>query len=175
MVEFRASLVESKTNLTWKTATEINNDYFTVEKSMDGKSFHEIGQIDGNGTKTNNSAYHFTDPTPASGINYYRLLQVDTDGQFDYSKIVSVDFDGNRRAVLFPTSTSNRLTLQLCQPLSSRGELLILDNFGRQIRRVPVESDSQNLILNVSDLAPGSYFLSINWNVRPEILRFSKI
>lgn len=175
LVEFRAALVERKTNLAWRTASEINNDYFAIEKSKDGRDFQEIGQLEGRGTTSEAAEYRFTDPTPTPGINYYRLRQVDTDGQFAFSKIVTVDFTGNARAVLFPTTTSNWLTLQPGQPISSSGELLILDSFGRQLRRETFEFDTQNLKLNVADLAPGTYFLCVNWNARPEMLRFSKI
>ena len=73
--------------LTWKTADELNNEGFFIERSFDAIDFKEIGHVLGNGTTNSISEYSFNDHNPGSKINYYRLRQVDFDGQFDYSEI----------------------------------------------------------------------------------------
>ncbi|WP_284284562.1 T9SS type A sorting domain-containing protein [Portibacter lacus] len=85
---------DSKINgvqLNWISSSEINNDYFEVERSVDGVNFETIGKVDGNGSSSMEHSYSFTDRSSLMVSNYYRLRQVDYDGSFSYSKIISVD------------------------------------------------------------------------------------
>ena len=75
-------------DLQWVTASEINNDYFTVEKSTNGIDFKEMTDINGRGTTTLHSFYNWADESPNDGLNYYRLLQVDFNGDKSYSDII---------------------------------------------------------------------------------------
>lgn len=76
--------------LEWKTAIEENNEGFSVERSADGMLFEEIGWVNGNGTTTDQKSYLFEDTNALEGNNYYRLKQIDYDGNFEYSEIISV-------------------------------------------------------------------------------------
>lgn len=87
LVYFKASASASSTTLNWKTSSELNNDYFSIERSEDGRSFYEIGTVDGNGTTTEERLYSFTDHAPIAQVEYYRLKQIDFDGAFEYSKV----------------------------------------------------------------------------------------
>ena len=111
LVTFKAVETESGVNLEWETASEQNNDYFEIQKSANGMDFNAIGEIDGSGTTNEHHYYSFLDPKPYQGINYYRLKQVDFDGQFTYSNIVFVDiqyFGGKKFGfVLYPNPTTN--------------------------------------------------------------------
>ena len=80
----------STVKLTWATASELNNDFFTVEKSQDSKNFEAIGTVAGAGNSNTLLTYQFTDTKLPTGTQYYRVKQTDFDGQFDYSDIVSV-------------------------------------------------------------------------------------
>lgn len=83
-------VVKKKENLnmiSWTTASEKNNDYFSVEKSPDAINFIEIKKITGAGNSIQNVDYSILDDSPKNGINYYRLKQVDFNGQFKYSNI----------------------------------------------------------------------------------------
>ncbi len=75
----------------WSTATETNNDYFVVERSLDMVTFTNIGTVDGAGNSTTILNYNFKDITPQPALNYYRLKQIDFNGDASYSTIVSVD------------------------------------------------------------------------------------
>jgi hypothetical protein len=82
LIEFTAKVEnENQVALSWKTTAEINNDYFIVERSRDGVVFEEVDRINGNGTTTEMSSYQTTDYDPFKGISYYRLRQVDYDGE----------------------------------------------------------------------------------------------
>lgn len=94
-VEFASFLAENKkthTLLNWTTSTEINNDYFIVQHSLDGKHFEDLEYVKGNGTTSTVQYYRYEHGTPAQSVNYYRLKQVDYDGTTDYSDIVSVRY-----------------------------------------------------------------------------------
>ncbi|HKR03688.1 MAG TPA: hypothetical protein VJY62_03560 [Bacteroidia bacterium] len=95
---FSASpLPEKEVQLEWITASEINNDYFLIEKSMDGMYFEQVARIKGAGNSTITSNYTFTDKHGSdSRILYYRLKQVDYNGNSDFSKIVPVTFTGQK-------------------------------------------------------------------------------
>ena len=81
-----------KVKLEWTTATEIDNDYFTIERSLDGYQWEAIGEVDGSGNSLSPRSYQSFDHDPYNGVNYYRLKQTDFDGSYSYSEIRSVTF-----------------------------------------------------------------------------------
>ncbi|MFO0332587.1 MAG: hypothetical protein ACK514_14685, partial [Bacteroidota bacterium] len=91
---FNASLGGSTSVwLNWVTSSELNNDYFEVQRSLDGESFEKIAIVKGKGTTTLENNYQLNDKRPTRGVNYYRLKQVDFDGKYTYSYVVSVEVD----------------------------------------------------------------------------------
>ena len=90
LLEFKAKLGKEGVEISWITATEINNDFFTVEKSNSGFDFYSLTKIAGAGNSTQQLKYSVIDISPFQGINYYRLKQTDYDGKFDYSRVISV-------------------------------------------------------------------------------------
>ncbi len=91
LVSFNASDKNNTVALDWKTASEIDNDFFSVERSSNGVDFFEIGQVAGNGTTNELQRYDYVDKSPLNGVSYYRLRQVDFDGAFEYSPVASVN------------------------------------------------------------------------------------
>lgn len=79
--------------LTWETASELNNDKFEIERSINGTDFIKVGEMKGNGNSQNLNTYSFRDLAPANGVNYYRLKQLDFNGNFEYSEAKAVRFD----------------------------------------------------------------------------------
>lgn len=92
LASFSSSLENDVAQLKWETASELNNEGFFIEKSINGLDFEEIGFIEGNGTTSEWNTYEFTDPLITDN-SYYRLRQVDYDGQFEYSPISFLEFD----------------------------------------------------------------------------------
>lgn len=90
LLEFKAELKNNTVETKWKTATEINNDYFTVEKSIDNKNFTEVDIVKGAGNSNSIITYYLKDNEPFLGISYYRLKQTDFDGKYSYSKSVAI-------------------------------------------------------------------------------------
>ena len=91
---FQTEIRDNHVNLKWETATELNNDFFTLEKSEDGEHWSEFGKVDGAGNSTNTIEYSFTDSNPFLGIGYYRLKQTDFDGAFTYPSVEVINFNG---------------------------------------------------------------------------------
>jgi hypothetical protein len=87
-------------DLTWKTAQEISNNYFVVEKSRDLEQFIEVGKIEGAGDSKEEHKYSLTDSEPFYGKSYYRLKQVDFDGNSTYSQVKMIDYAGPTFATL---------------------------------------------------------------------------
>jgi hypothetical protein len=91
LIYFKGKNVNDYNLLFWSTATEINNDYFTIEKSYDGYNFHVIDNIEGAGYSTHQLYYEYHDYNLQPFITYYRLKQTDYDGKKDVSDIISID------------------------------------------------------------------------------------
>jgi hypothetical protein len=91
LLSFDAKLKDDIVELTWTTASEINNDYFTIEKTKDGKTFEQVATIKGAGTSNEVINYFAIDENPYQYISYYRLKQTDFDGKYKYSDLVSVN------------------------------------------------------------------------------------
>ena len=91
LTEFKATWINNAVVLDWITTSELNNDYFTVERLEEDESgFTELKRIHGLGTDPHGKSYQYTDTEPLRGLSYYRLKQTDFDGAFEYSKIISV-------------------------------------------------------------------------------------
>ena len=99
--------------LNWATASERNNERFDIYRSFDGKSFEKIGEVKGAGDSFQTLRYAFTDNYPYTGINYYRLRQVDYSGEASVSPVVSVYYDENVKYALFYPNPSNGSNLKM--------------------------------------------------------------
>lgn len=116
LIHFNATTGTGKTHLTWATASEHNNEGFEIEKSTDGTRFEKIGFVAGAGNSNQKKEYAFEDASAferSVQVVYYRLRQVDHDGAFEYSKIVSVrNTTGSKSIKIYPTTTTGLLTVE---------------------------------------------------------------
>lgn len=164
LIDFNAKQVDSQVVLNWSTASELNNDFFTIERLNDKDEFNKLFTIPGKGTTAITNYYEIIDPSPLAGINYYRLMQTDLDGQFSYSKIVIVDFKEFGDPVsVYPNPTNfETLTIEVKRlqpgqqvPLQIRSALgiqafstiLNADSNGNVKTRVQVDKWPQGLYL----------------------------
>ncbi|MBI3520934.1 MAG: hypothetical protein HY062_16465, partial [Bacteroidetes bacterium] len=103
LLYFNANVSDNNSVLTnWETASELNNDFFTVEKSQNSLDWEVAAVIKSAGTSTQSLKYSFSDHTPYKGISYYRLKQTDKDGKFKYTPIQSVSLKESVAAALYP-------------------------------------------------------------------------
>lgn len=116
LTEFVAILNNDVVDLRWTTATELNNDYFTVEHARNVEHFKPIKKVKGRGTTPEAHQYKTVDPYPAHGKNYYRLKQTDYNGRSSYSSIQLVNYEGPKFATLrtYPNPSSGKaVTLEI--------------------------------------------------------------
>ncbi len=113
LVRFSGKKLNRNVLLNWSTSMEVNNDHFDIERSSDGNRFSKIGEHKAAGNTTIGHSYDFVDPHPMRQMNYYRLKQIDFDGKFDYSPIVSVDMTPSDQFVsgIFPNPVTDELTI----------------------------------------------------------------
>ena len=170
LINFGAKALEEEVKLFWSTASETNNDYFTIERSSDGRNFEAIAEIFGNGTTTTFSNYSFTDKNPERGLNYYRLKQTDFDGKFTYSDIKTVEFESIESVLIYPTMVNNLVNIEIELPHEKDLKVVLRDLTGRIIKQFSITENKSELSL--SNLNPGSYFISIYGN---DLIRTQKI
>jgi len=156
---FTADLLGQSVLLNWTTASEKNNSYFEVQKSIDGVNFHNLGKVNGNGNSSSLSNYSFTDDEISSGILYYRLLQVDFDGNYSYSNIQTVTADKKSSVNLFPNPSSGVVTLKNYFKEEGDLEVVIIDALGQVVFNKLYHSNKGTFeqILNLDGLSSGMY------------------
>lgn len=166
LLYFRLEKDKNEVLLKWATATEIENDYFSLERSSDGENFDEIGKVDGNGTSKRLNKYTFRDKNPKASVAYYRLKQVDFDGQYEYYDVRRIDMK-NRESksdlIIFPSTVSNgTLNVRFDQPLEIK-ELYVYSFAGNQSRHLSEVSQEgvYHVQVNVGALPDGMYILKI--------------
>ena len=115
LTDFSAKVNENGVLLFWETQSEINNDYFKIERSSNGKDFTPIAQIEGNGNSSITNYYTLLDNNPFVGINYYRLTQVDYDGKVEYFNPIAVSFSevGDLSVTVYPNPTVEHVEVKV--------------------------------------------------------------
>lgn len=114
LLNFKATLKSEKVVLDWSTATELNNDYFTVERATDVEKFEEVGMVKGKGNSSSITNYNLIDTNPLPGVSYYRLKQTDFDGTFTYSAIRKVENSNiQTQFKVYPTIVDHAFTFEL--------------------------------------------------------------
>mgnify|MGYP002335974278 CR=1 FL=1 len=149
-------------NVNWATATEINNDYFSVEKSSDNRNFSEIGQVKGGGNKNSISKYMFEDSNPGMGTLYYRIKQTDYDGEFAYSAVVSVTPGKLISNVTFnPNPASSNVTVTWDAGIKEQLTLQVTDLTGVVVLSESLPNDNNVHYLNIENINNGLYLINI--------------
>lgn len=134
LIDFEATSFSQHIQLDWTTAEESNNAGFDVERSLDGKKWHTIDFIQGAGSTNESSQYRYADLSPKAGMNYYRLKQIDLDGKFEYTKVVTAKYGQASPSIqLFPNPSDRWIKLQISNPLSQKMKIKISDKLGRTI------------------------------------------
>lgn len=146
--------------LSWITVSEVNNDFFEIQRSKDGVHFENIGTIKGAGNSNMELHYTYEDQSPLSGISYYRLRQVDFDGAYEYSDIRSVTFNSiDSASKVFPNPSSGILHLK------NMVDFVIYDAQGRVVKNYSlINSNDRETEINISQLQNGVYFISSGVN-----------
>jgi hypothetical protein len=169
-LSFEAAKINENNNLLkWATASENNNNGFDVERSFDGKTFNRIDFVDGNDTKETASNYSFTDEDndlSTASIVYYRLKQLDNNGNFSYSEIRAVKSTSAAPVInVFPNPAKTVLTVTVSGYTGS-ASLELTDISGKKLTLPTVDFNRESATqINISSCKPGIYLLKM---VTPE-------
>lgn len=154
--------------LRWSTSREINSKKFEVQRSSDGTNFQKIGELAAAGSSSSVSHYEFADNDPLSGINFYRLKQIDLDGSFEYSRIVRIHFGKKMNLTVAPNPVNGQL--HLYTDVHTRS-IRIFDMQGKLVLRHAVNPGVNHYQLNVSGLPAGIFSLVLDNGERTVFLR----
>ena len=154
---FTGSNEGSVNTLKWRTAEEINCDYFSVERSPDNNQYISIGTKEGQGSVNHITSYVFKDHTPLPEINYYRLKQFDLDGKYEYSKVISVTGNKDKEIEILRDNDNNLLIIS---GSNSGYTVFLYDATGKTILSRNYNA-GETARLDVSHLHSGQYLVRI--------------
>ena len=165
LIHFTAVPVNNEVvDVDWVTGSEVNNDYFVVEKSKDAVNYLVLDSVKsyGNGNSSNQQSYKLIDKQPYSGISYYRLKQVDFDNTHSYSNIEIVNFEGLEIISLFPNPSDGEVNITIKSSFEGTIQLTIYDALGKLNYSKEFNINEGNTqISNVITGAMGKYFVSV--------------
>jgi hypothetical protein len=171
LLEFKANLQNKKVLLSWSTASETNNDYFTIERSVDGINFKSVLTQRGAGNSTSRKNYEAIDENPIEGQSYYRLKQTDFDGKFTYSEMRAInnkDLSAKEELAInsiAPNPFDSELEIEYT--MKSKGNVIItlLSSDGKTVERKKIKADegSNRYKFDTShNIKPGTYFVVVD-------------
>ncbi|SDK97350.1 Por secretion system C-terminal sorting domain-containing protein [Catalinimonas alkaloidigena] len=182
LVSFTATASLQAAVLQWATASEHNNHYFSVERSVDGHAFEAIAEVAGAGSSSQTHRYEFADPEAASLLSpvlYYRLRQVDFDGSFHYSPVVTLQRPTELdRVEVQPNPFRERLMLSLYSPSSAQVQVRLFDARGQEalVQAYALQKGANQLEINAIQQVPaGVYLLEVQgqtWVNRQKVVKF---
>lgn len=173
LMSFDAEVCQNEVCLEWITGTEIDNDFFEIERSINGKEWDSLGKIEGAGNSTDLRAYNFVDDVPVKGISYYRLKQTDFDGAYSYSNIERIEWTLLMDFGFYPNPVKNQLIIT--------GENVVMYNLrlhqidGKMIPVIPINQGLNQLKINLENLPKGIYFVTLEYQGSSHTERLIKI
>ena len=161
LISFQGHSNESVIRLNWKTASELNNSGFEIQKSKNGRDWQILDFVDGRGTTSEANEYQYQDKYPFSGINYYRLKQLDFDGALEYSNVIAVEYTNSKRGIqIFPNPSNGLINLQINNPSNQRMKIKVSDNLGRKVWESELLEGESNWREEIEIEGNGIYFIS---------------
>jgi len=159
-MSFNAILLENKqVLLDWSVATEINNEYYIVERSLDGISFEEIGRRPSLNLTNTEQRYDMIDSSPKSGLNYYRIKQVDFDGTFSYTPVRSITINSFENKInIFPNPVNEKSIVSVFTNLEEELNIELLDANGKIVLQ---QSFFREGSFSTESLTKGVYFYRV--------------
>lgn len=166
---FNVKKVDEGAEITWVTESEINNDYFTIEKSSDGVDYSVLGEVVGAGNSNGKLTYSYIDDAVESGVNYYRLKQTDFDGKFEYFPPKSITNNGDASGsfsirTVKPNPFTDQFTIEIESDDYSIVNLLISNINGKQEHSTQINIDegvTEYVYGEGSSLSPGIYVVNL--------------
>lgn len=166
LISFQGKTSKTGIILNWITASELNNEKFIVEHSTEGKNFESIGVIQGSGTTLAQQKYTFIHENASLGIHYYRLKQLDFDGKFTFSPIISVNFNKNNKTIspIYPNpSSTGWVSIDYTTDHKGTLQIVTYDVVGRLMSSeiLPINEGENKLQWYINATEKGVFFVKI--------------
>ncbi len=165
LLSFKGSAEAKSNQLLWSTATEQNNSHFELERSQDGERFEFIGEIEGHGTSNSQRNYEFYDENPIETA-YYRLKQMDFDGKYEYSDVISIKRGRDKALIIgniFPSPTKGQAKFNISVAEATQASISIIDVTGKQLssQTIQLEVGEQQQTIDLMGMPNGIYSVMI--------------
>lgn len=154
---FQVILFRNNIRLNWTTESEENNDYFEIEKSINGKDWQVIGKVEGAGNSYESIDYEFVDNQPFGGVNYYRIKQTDlpnVGGKFTYSPVQSIVYKHQNQVSIYPNPSTGVVFIQTNKELHN---IKIFNQLGILVQTI----ENANSNLETINLPKGIYYIQV--------------
>jgi hypothetical protein len=162
LVSFKATANPDNILISWITESEINNDYFTVERSGDGEHFATLANVKGSGTKNTSTQYYNTDNSPLTGKSYYRIMQTDFSGHSTISGTIAVEFEGMPEPQVYPIPLKGKKGFLSLPDSWGESSITMVDMNGRTVFQNDIDPTGQTFDLDLDPGLPaGMYILFI--------------
>jgi hypothetical protein len=167
LTSFTAKIIAGNVNLEWKTATELNNNGFEIQRSVDKVNFGTIGFVQGKGTTTTPQSYSYIDKSKINGVLYYRLKQIDFGGKYDYSSVIEVKNDVPAEFSLsqnYPNPFNPTTSIKFALPVDSKVTLQVYNMVGQVVAALAdgnYSAGTQYITFDASSLTSGIYIYSV--------------
>lgn len=160
LLYFTAECMGEATQLQWSTASETNNEYFTIERSSDAVNYEEVARIQGAGTTSQRSDYSFMVDNNSNAITYYRLRQTDIDGKYEIFAPIAIQCQNNKAATeisIYPVPANDQVNIFSSNSPMTRIEIYSI--MGAKVAEEPAEGNQTTL--HIGNLATGVYAVKV--------------
>jgi len=163
LMSFGAELNGDNVDIQWTVASQVNNDYYSILRSIDAYDWYEVGRVEGAGNSNQIMEYVFTDEDPYIGLSYYKLKQTDFDGRFEEFHPVSISYDVEIIGLLIsPNPVTDILTLTMDGNIHNDLHVIrIFDSRGNIIIRNNLIGNLKDYKVDVSKLSDGMYIVKV--------------
>jgi hypothetical protein len=171
LLQFDAKPKNETVEVNWITQSELNNDYFTVEKSKNGHGWITAETMDGAGNSTSSIIYHYTDADPFFGTSYYRLKQTDFDGTESFSPVVAVKSFRTTILNIYPNPTKGNVVISGFNAVNNpeqRSEIkIIFSNLFGEKFNIHYTFQNNEIQADLSDFTKGIYLIEVDQEGEP--------
>lgn len=164
--QFAIKCNNNKVQANWKTAQEQNSSYFELQRSQDGLNWITVGSIPAAGNSSTERSYSFTDNNPATGIAFYRVVEFDINGHMQYTPVLNNECGQTGIFKVWPNPVQEQLFVNISTVRSTAASIKIFDSKGALIieKQPALLPGNNNLIIDMKNLAAGTYMLLAQWN-----------
>lgn len=177
LISFKGDVQSNEVNLNWRTASELNNDYFEVLRAGNDGNFVSIAKVSGNGTKNQTSDYYLKDKSPLAGNNYYKLKQVDFNGKTTVlSEVVLAKTLAKETSLVVSSTQNTDVSVNILANNNAKATLGFYNTNGQKVFETNVELNKgfNQFSYDVSTLNSGIYIAKVYGNGLQLVTKFVK-